>query len=194
MKLVWNVLATAVCVALVGASHAEAVEYSADMVMRAEGKQFEAKTAVKGSKSRMEIVGATMIHRGDLGVSWTLMPGQNMYMEHKIDPQVLAQTGAYEDADVLREALGKDEVDGRAADKYKITYSHEGAPQSVYQWSVAGDIPVKVAAVDGSWEVQYNNLQSAGVSDSLFEVPAGYQKFEMPSMAQSMGALGQDGS
>jgi hypothetical protein len=42
--------------------------------------------------------------------------------------------------------------------------------------------PVKMAAVDGSWTMEYKNINMGTQPDSLFELPSGYKKMTMPSM------------
>ena len=52
--------------------------------------------------------------------------------------------------------------------------------------------PVKTAAADGSWTVEYKNIDRGSQADSLFEVPAGFQKTAMPGMgAGGMGGMPQ---
>lgn len=160
-----------------------ALEFSADMVSRTGGQTMQSKISVKDQKSRVEMPEMTMIQRGDLKVTWMVMNSERMYMEHPFDPRVLAQTGGAE-GETERVPLGKESINGQPADKFKVTYSNAGKMESVYQWMGTGPIPLKVAAVDDSWSVEYQNIQTSGISDALFEVPAGYQKLQMPGMIQ----------
>jgi hypothetical protein len=59
---------------------------------------------------------------------------------------------------------------------------------NTYQW-MATDInfPVKTAAVDGSWSMEYKDIKLGSQPDSLFELPAGYQKMSIPSMPPGVG-------
>ena len=87
--------------------------------------------------------------------------------------------------------MGSETVDGRPAQKFKITYTQNGRQESVYQWVGDSEIPLKIQALDGSWSVEYKTLSMAPQSDSLFEVPDGYQKFTMPVMpAGTSGMMG----
>jgi hypothetical protein len=90
------------------------------------------------------------------------------------------------DDEIERVAMGTEDVDGQPAEKFKVTYLEKGKNVSVYQWLRGGQIPVKVEAVDGSWGVEYKNLQAGPQSAELFEVPADYQKFSMPSLGDMM--------
>ena len=163
-----------------------AAEYSADMHTVAQGQTVDAKISVKDNKSRTEMSGMSIINRGDLGVSWIVVPVQGMYMEHPFDARTLAQTSG-DAAGVQREALGQETVDGESLDKFKVTYTVRGKSESLYQWLNAQGQPVKCEALDQSWTTTFSNIRTSGVEDSLFEVPAGLQKMQMPSMGD-MGA------
>ena len=51
-------------------------------------------------------------------------------------------------------------------------------------------MPVKTAAVDGSWSQELKNIKMGSQSDSLFELPAGYQKMQMPQLPMMQGMPG----
>lgn len=161
---------------------AHASEFSADMITNAGGESIQSKISVKGQKSRIEMPQATMINRGDLGVAWMLMPTENMYMEHPLDAKTLAQTSTEAQGQMQREPLGKDTIDGKSYDKFKVTYRTKNSTDSMLQWIGPNNIPVKVAALDESWSVEYRNIQTSGVDDAIFEIPQGLQKMQMPSM------------
>ena len=80
--------------------------------------------------------------------------------------------------------MGSETIDKHPAKKYEVTYTESGKKTRMYQW-MATDInfPVKMAAVDGSWSVEYRNIKMGSQPDSLFEVPAGYSKMDMPDMS-----------
>lgn len=56
-----------------------------------------------------------------------------------------------------------------------------------HQW-VATDIhfPIKTAAIDGSWSMEYRNIRMGPKPDSLFEIPKGYQKTTVPARPGGM--------
>ena len=97
------------------------------------------------------------------------------------------------EGEVSRRLIGTETVNGHPAKKYEVTYTDAGRPEKterMYQW-IASDInfPVKVAAVDGSWVVDYKNIKISAQADSLFEVPSDYQKVAMPGFG-AMPSLG----
>lgn len=176
----WAVLSAA------GVAHAaaEPKQFSADMVMQGPQGVIQAKLYVGDRKTRMEMPQAITILRLDRSLSYILMPSQHMYMEHPLDMNMVAQTSTSMPGETERKSLGKESVNGVPAEKFQVTFSQAGqAPQTVYQWTGPNGIPVKIASVDGSWSVEYCNIQAASQPDSLFEPPADYQKFAMPNMA-----------
>jgi len=156
--------------------------YSADMVSSAGGETVKGKMYLSGEKIRVEVAGSVMITRLDKSVSWMLMPAERMYMEQPIDRNKLPKASKEFEGETERVSLGKEMVDGKPAEKFKVTYTQNGAPASAYQWVLDSGFPVKMAAVNGSWSVEYRNVVFSAQPDSLFEPPADYQKFDMPSM------------
>jgi hypothetical protein len=166
-----------------------AQEFSADMVMTQKGVTTSAKVFMSGQKSRMEAPGSISISRMDKKVMWILMPEQKMYMEQAFDPSKMMVSSGKIEGELERTPLGKDTVDGRVTDKYKVTYEIQGMRNEMYQWIESGsNFPLKTASLDDSWSAEYRNIKTGPQPDSLFEVPAGYKKFsmDMPDMGEMM--------
>lgn len=168
---------------LIGVVLAE--DFSADIVNTAGGRSFQGKIFVSKQKTRMEMPGAITIARMDEKVAWVLMPAQQMYMEQPINPATLA-TSAKMSGEIERKLIGSDIIEGRKADKYRVVYTdNSGKRWVMLQWFLAGlNIPVKSAAEDASWSMEYKNIKRGAQPDALFEVPVGYKKF-----SYGMGAL-----
>ncbi len=186
--LIMTMVAACLCTAV---PQSYAVDFSADVVMTSAGHTNASKIFVKGTKIRMEQQGRPMytIMRGDKDVSWIVMTDQKAYMESRTDPAQRPATEEKVRGEVSRRLIGNDTVDGRAAKKYEVTFKDGERTSKMYQW-MAPDIkfPVKTAAIDGSWTVEYRNIKMGGHPDSLFEVPAGYKKMSMPAMPGMPGA------
>jgi hypothetical protein len=75
--------------------------------------------------------------------------------------------------------LAKKPIDGKKTDKYRIVHETAGKEQTIFQWITDTGLPVKSAAVNGSWVLEYKNLKTGKQPDTLFEIPAGYQKFSL---------------
>lgn len=162
-----------------------AMEFSADMVSSAHGQTSTSKVFVKDQRFRTETKGQTTysIMRGDKQVVWMVMPDQKSYMEMKPNPNQQSRTEEKVRGEVSRKLIGPETVDGHPTQKYEVTYTRGDKTEKMYQW-MATDIkfPVKTAAVDGSWTMEYKNINMGSQPDSLFELPSGYKKMTMPSM------------
>ena len=160
-----------------------AADFSADMVSSAPQGSMRAKIYVSGEKSRFEMPGAVSINRMDKKVMWMLMSREKMYMEQPIDVHAAMSTQEKMDGEIERTTVGKEVVNGRNATKYRITYEVAGRRDAVFQWiDDANNFPVKTAAVDGSWWNELRNITTNPQDPALFEIPAGYQKFDIPTM------------
>jgi hypothetical protein len=113
------------------------------------------------------------------------MPKDKMYMEQPFDPSKAVATSEKINGEIERKLIGQETIDGRMTNKYQILYNQNGKRETIFQWLAAGlMIPIKTAAGDNSWTMEYKNINIGKQSDALFEVPADYQKFsyQMPSM------------
>jgi hypothetical protein len=185
-KLTFFLLSAAILVAASARASAGSSQFSADMTSTTQGQTIAAKIYVGDKKTRVEMPQATMIMRLDRGVSIIVMAEQGMYMEQPIDPAMAAQTSRELPGEMERKSLGKEKVNGRDAEKFLVIFSQNGRTDSVHQWVASEGFPVRTAALDGTWSADFKNIQAGPQPDSLFEPPAGYQKFEMPNMNAMM--------
>ncbi len=176
--------AVLICVFLFSGT-ALAVEFSADTIMTYKGGgSTNGKIYYKADKFRMDMstpAEMIVITRMDKKIVWNIMPAEKMYMEMPFDLKNRPKVEEKYEGEVERKEVGSETIDGHPTKKYLITYKSGKETSQVYQW-LATDInfPVKTAAVDGSWSQEFRNIKTGSQPDSLFEVPAGYQKFQMP--------------
>ncbi|MCX5641951.1 MAG: DUF4412 domain-containing protein [Candidatus Omnitrophica bacterium] len=182
MKFKLLLVATLLALGTIFSGIAVAFDFSADTVMKQKGqKTMTGKIFVSGDKSRMEMSKMVVIARMDKKITWMLMPEQNMYMESKLKPGSVPVEK--DSAQVEKVLIGKDTVDGKPATKYKMTFTDSKEKNAVYQWFLdANGFPVKTAALDDSWSHEYANIKQGKQPADLFEVPAGYNKFSVPTM------------
>ena len=102
----------------------------------------------------------------------------------KTDPEQTMGKTSEMPGEIERKKIKSETVNGIPCDKYKVTYklTETAKPTSAYMWISKDKIAVKSAAIDGSWSSEYKNLKRGKQAASLFEIPAGYKKFEMPKM------------
>jgi len=162
-------------------------DFSADIVSTTKSGVVRGKIFVTKEKTRMEMPQAITITRMDKDIVWILMPDQKMYMEQPLKPENVQATADKMPGEVERKHLSTETVDGKTVDKYRIVYKGADKEESIFQW-VATDsgFPIKTSAVDGSWTMEYKNLNIGKQSDTLFEIPAGYQKmsYGMPTIPE----------
>jgi hypothetical protein len=99
------------------------------------------------------------------------------------------------DGEIERTYLGNEIIGGRPAKKYRVVADEYGGRMEMYQWmDDATGIPLRTEAANGEWSVEYRNLQAGRQDPALFEIPAGYKKFAMPSMDDIKAMAAQYGS
>lgn len=162
-----------------------AFEFSADTISTYKGeRETKGKIYFKPDKYRMDMKvneDMIMITRVDRKVIWNIMPAQKMYMEMPFDLRNKPKVEEKYEGEIDRKLVGNETIDGHPTKKYLITYKTGNEKHQVYQW-FATDInfPVKTSAIDGSWSQEFRNIKIGSQPDSLFEVPAGYNKIQMP--------------
>lgn len=164
-----------------------ALEFSADSITTQKGGyQIKGKLFYKADKFRMETqthrdMSMITITRIDKKVAWNLMPDTKTYIEMPLNMQNTPKVQEKYEGEIERKQLGSETIDGHPTKKYLITYKTNNETHQVYQW-LATDInmPVKTSAIDGSWSHELRNIKIGTQPDSLFEIPAGYQKMQMP--------------
>ena len=172
-----------------------AQDFSADMVSSSAEGSFTGKIYVSGEKSRMEMPEAITISRMDKKVAWMLMPSEKMYMEQPLNPHSAVSTTDKIDGEIERKVEGNEQVNGRDTTKYRVTFQAEGKREEVFQWiDESAHIPVKTAAIDGSWSSEFKNIHTGPQDQSSFEIPAGYRpmSFDMPDMKSLLGGMEGD--
>ena len=169
-----------------------AEDFSADMINTTKGGIFKGKIFISKDKTRMETLEGITITRMDKKVVWILMPKDKMYMEQPFDPSKAVASSEKVSGEIERKLIGQEIIDGKMTNKYQIVYNQNGKRETIFQWLAVGlKIPVKTAAGDNSWIMEYKNIKTGKQSDALFEVPADYQKFsyQRPSVKDILKGL-----
>jgi len=173
---------------------AVAMEFSADTVTTHKGgEKITGKLYYKPDRFRMEMKAnedMIVITRMDKKVAWNIMPAMKMYMEMTFDLKNRPMVEEKFEGETERKLLGSETIDGHPTSKYLITYKSGNRTDQVYQW-IATDInfPLKTSATDGSWIQEFRNVRIGSQPNTLFEIPAGYQKMEMPQMPGGMNFM-----
>lgn len=175
---------------IVLSSMASAAEFSADLIIDNPQGKFAGKVYIKADKIRQEILKEDMkqvvILRLDKGVTWTLMPENKMYMEisaigkEATDPEIEEKIKGMAE----KKSLGKEKVNGYVCEKYQYIY-HDKSLGVLTQWlSKRLNYPIKTEYKAEAYNMvtEYKNIKEERIPDSLFEIPSGYQKMQLPNM------------
>ncbi len=167
---------------------AVAADFSADVKNTIRGRSFEGKIYSTRDKVRMEMAHGTTIAFLDRHIVLVLMPEQKVYMEQPLSSDDVVAVSEQVSGETGRKLLGSEEVAGWRTQKYEVTYRVGGRSDTLYQWFAEGiPVPVKTAAKDGSWAMEYDHIVVGRQPDSLFTVPADYRKVSMPGMGRAVG-------
>jgi len=200
------------CLALIlmGISACAQTEFSAEMYDLQKGETSQAKMYFGKDKIRIEPTkkeprgGGVIIINSATQTSIVLMDQQHMYMEM---PQQMARQrnpyaysfvpigdieGAcsdwaqqYHTNGASCHKVGSDTVNGRSAVKFEGKDSN-GDPTAFWV-DPKLRFPIKVQGKNTNWELR--SIQEGAQPASLFEVPAGYKKFDLPGMGNMGGMM-----
>ena len=177
------ILATACAVA------AAPAEFSADITITdAKEKISTGKVFIKGEKTRQELSvnnqSSISILRLDKKLSWTLIPDEKQYMEVALSFDPTHPASGSKDYEYTTSDLGTEKVNGY--DCQVIQYTYQNPKYGIMiQWIAKSlNYSVRYLTKDSKGKVtltvNYTNIKTGKLDDSLFEVPSGYSKFSMP--------------
>jgi outer membrane lipoprotein-sorting protein len=191
LNLLFGLIITALTCYTVSAAMAE---FSADFTATdAKGKIATGKTFIKDNKIRQETTAegetAISILRMDKKVSWTLMPANKQYMEMAIsfDPSHPSSSNEVEYESTV---IGNETINGYDCEVIQYTYKNKKYGILVQWMAKKLNFAIKYQTKDSNGKVtstmEYKNIKTGGIADSLFEIPDGYTKlgisFKIPGM------------
>ncbi|MDH5556800.1 MAG: DUF4412 domain-containing protein [Alphaproteobacteria bacterium] len=138
----------------------------------------------------------SIIRLWDADVAFSLMHDQKMYME--IPPEQTGWDDYSEEACTgfeKGEKLGSETVNGRDTEKWSCTgqaFVPEGsqAADATVWYDPKLKFAIKSIDADGN-EFEVKDIKVGAQKSSMYEIPAGYQKFDMNAMMQQMMQQGQ---
>lgn len=175
-----------------------ATPFSADMTMKMkDGKGMNGKVYFSGNKMRQEMSmeGHDVIQIMDMQrkVADTLMPQQKMYMEMNYGQMMQQHRGprmpdlksfdpsnpCAQAEDMTCEKVGTETVNGRNTDKWLFKNKKSGDTQTFW---IDKKIMYAIRMVGKDMQMDLTNVKEGMQAASLFEIPAGYRKFDMGGM------------
>jgi len=162
------------------------------------GKMYQS-----GEKSRQEVsmggMQQTIINRRDKKVVWMIMPAQKTYMEFNADDPKMGKKEDFQNFwkshDAKLEKIGKEDVNGVETTHSKVTIASatpDGHAFSGEVWLTKDNIPMRMKtspSSGGEVVMELSNLKVGKQDPSLFEVPEGYNKMQMPDLSGMAGAM-----
>jgi hypothetical protein len=183
----WIPLAALAFAALPGFSQPKQ-DYSADVVMISDGKTVGTmKLYASGLKFRNDTSlagGMIAIARRDRKLAWTVYPQKKVYIEKPLDDKFQSgEIGLNLPGVTNKEKVGQEPVLGYACTKYRLTIREPrtGRENTAYVWW-ADSLGLGLKSEMIGMVSEYRSLKLGPQPDSLFEVPAGYQKTAAPPL------------
>jgi outer membrane lipoprotein-sorting protein len=197
-KLISRLMLFIVSLFIIGlgiAGSGNAAEFSADMIQKSPMGNTNGKVFVKGENLRQEMTmgeqNQIMIFQKDKGVALVLMPEMKMYMEIPAGGQQDMAPPTPEEMENMAEKkyLGQEKVNGYKCKKYLFTPRDPSVGTTTMWISNKLNFPIKteMKSSSGPMSMEYKNIQEKEIPDSLFKIPAGYQKMSMPMMPKMPG-------
>jgi hypothetical protein len=152
------------------------------------GKIYAGANALRMDMEIQQGMKTSMIVRYDKKVVWMLMPGQPRYMEMPITSRAGLMSALHDsNAQVETHDLGPDKVGGYTCEKYRVHSTSQGHEYNGLVWvgkgGEADGFLVKTQDEKSGATSEFSNIHPGEPPASEFEVPAGYQKFQMPGMS-----------
>ena len=162
---------------------AEALEFSADQITKANGKTRVSNIFYRDDRWRLEHqaigpVNVTIV-RKDKGVMWMLLSRLKHYKEVPYDAAQDPKVQESLEGERSRIVIGTETLEGHPTTLFEVHVQEGEQTTDYYQW-VATDIhfPMKLMKKDGSWSVEYRRVRIGHVSDFLFQLPVNFQPLE----------------
>lgn len=193
----------AVLVSLAVAQIPGATPFTGELTMKGKGgHDMNGKVYFSGSKMRWDMNAAghssIMINDTNNKVSYMIMPEQKMYMEMRAGQHNPMQRGPKMDTlksydpnnpcaanpDMTCQKVGSESVNGRNTDHWIFTDKKNNSTMNVW---IDKNIHFPIRTQSNEMQMDLTNIKEGMPSASLFEVPAGYKKFDMGAMMGGMG-------
>ncbi|MCJ7552887.1 MAG: DUF4412 domain-containing protein [Ignavibacteriaceae bacterium] len=165
-------------------------QFKADMVQTSEGVATTSKLYVEGSFYCIEQeeggTAVRVIVNKDEMVTRVLRPEDKMYIEMSSTGMMSKMNDVFMSVEDLQgstdaKLLGKEEVNGYSCDKYVV--NRDGKDVMNFWVSSELEFPVKVVNLMGNkMTMELKNIKMGDIDDSMFKIPDGYTKMEMPGM------------
>jgi outer membrane lipoprotein-sorting protein len=189
---IFTVVAALAVLLIVADGSATAAEFSADMVQTLTGQTLNGKIYVKDKKMRMEMPTGGMNHVTIMDPTnrkgYVIMEEQKAYMEIPWSAEMAASAQSEEEVSKYGEwkDLGSETVNGYPCEKRAFIAKDKSMGEMTQWFSKKLNYPIKMIhkGRQGEIRTEYKNIKEGGVPDSVFQIPAGYSKMDMPGFGK----------
>ena len=169
------------------AAKAKAItEYSYDFKTTVAGQTITGKSYMKRDKMRQEVTAPMpMVMLADFSkkTAYMLMPDAKIATKMDLSGVESTERPGERVSGLPSDAkfVGTETIGGKPAAVFEFT--SEGNPAKIWIWTERG-VPLKFEMTSAGQKavMEFSNYQFGPLADSLFEVPAGWQIVEMPTM------------
>ncbi|MCF7935430.1 MAG: DUF4412 domain-containing protein [Synergistales bacterium] len=174
-----------------------AAEYTADMVISGPQGERNATVYVKGDRFRQDLAMGgqkqSIIIDEQTGGTFVVLHERKMYMDLSAMGEQAPESPRFsgESAEDLvannpdiaeAEYQGEEKLHGYLCKVYHVTYSNAEGNAGTLWISEELETPLKIIAEteEGTFTTEMSNIREKPLDDSLFEIPEGFKKVEMP--------------
>jgi len=176
---------------------APAIEFSASLVKRVDGRRFEAQVFAKSDRIRLEYKYAVKTDLGyssieilrlDKRESWFLLAQRRQILSVPIKPEEILPIQPTLPGEQARTLVGDATTIGRASKLYDVRVDYNGRNERFYEWvDVETGVVLKLVSQDRDWAIEYLRFRLSPQPDYYFEEPTGYQHWVPKARAQERG-------
>jgi hypothetical protein len=143
------------------ATPARAFEFSAERILRQDGKVTVSRVWAQEDRWRFEYAmpqgGVQVcIVRDDRQYSWLVLSARRMFIEVPIAPHHRLFVTVPVDGEVARELIGTQDLEGYPTELFEVTVLVNGERMQYYQWVTAAErFAIKTVSKRGDWSLEY---------------------------------------
>lgn len=157
--------------------HAEAVDFSAERIVKSEQSSVTAHVNAKDDRWRFEFThpqrGASIIIvRMDYRTSWLILSKRRQYLEVPVEKDHRLVVSETMEGEVSREFIGDETLNGYPTELFEVTVAEDGVTRQYYRWvTKVQRFPIKTVSKQGRWSEEFRRLIFTEQSPFLFELP-----------------------
>ncbi|MBH0189459.1 MAG: hypothetical protein HP494_19805 [Nitrospira sp.] len=170
--------------------HAEAVDFSAERIVKSERSSVTAHVNAKDDRWRFEFMqpqgGASIIIvRMDHRTSWLILSKRRQYLEVPVEKDHQLVVSETMEGEVSREFIGDEILNGYPTELFEVTVAENGVTRQYYRWvTKVQRFPVKTVSKQGRWSEEFRRLIFTEQSPFLFELPRRLDRANPPVEVQ----------